>query len=156
MRVLLQHSKTDPFGQGTHVVVADPTAVSNMIAYLQQAQHRKGGEPLFLLEGQALTVATLVQRVQRILQQAGVADPQQFKGHSFRRGGATSLHAAGVPDSLIKVMGRWHSFSFTRYIDTSMELLLDASRAMARATSKGKSVSFALPDDMPWDGCPWE
>ncbi len=44
-------------------------------------------------------------------------DPASFSGHSFRRGGATALFQAGVPESQIKAHGRWKSDAFRRYID---------------------------------------
>lgn len=44
-------------------------------------------------------------------------DPASFSGHSFRRGGATALYQAGVPESQIKAHGRWKSDAFRRYID---------------------------------------
>ena len=51
---------------------------------------------------------------------------------SFRKGGATSLHEAGHPDSLIKLMGRWASFAFATYIDTPLHMLIDAGISLRK------------------------
>ncbi|XP_062590269.1 uncharacterized protein LOC134251855, partial [Saccostrea cucullata] len=47
-------------------------------------------------------------------------DSNTFKAHSFRIGAATQAHLQGFSDSQIRVMGRWHSESFKRYIRVSM------------------------------------
>ena len=57
-------------------------------------------------------------------------DDTQFHGHSFRKGGATSLAKAGVSDSVIQLVGRWASECYKLYIVTPMETLLEASRSM--------------------------
>lgn len=47
-------------------------------------------------------------------------DSHKFKAHSFRIGAATQAHLQGFSDSQIRVMGRWHSESFQRYIRVSL------------------------------------
>ena len=42
-------------------------------------------------------------------------DPARFGAHSLRIGGATAAAAAGVPPSVIRVMGRWNSDIFEIY-----------------------------------------
>ena len=37
----------------------------------------------------------------------GVSDPARFRGHSFRRGGATWAFHDGVPGKLIQIYGDW-------------------------------------------------
>jgi hypothetical protein len=157
MRLHIAQSKTDPFREGTHIVIANRTAIDAMIAYVDTAKHRSSESPLFVVAGKPLDVTTLIQRTQSMLQLARIANADKYTGHSFRRGGATSLHVAGVSDSLIKVMGRWKSFAFVRYIDTPIDLIMQASKAMSDNEEKGRTVRFTLPpDSMPWDSCPWE
>ena len=49
------------------------------------------------------------------LRSAGL-DMNHFSGHSLRIGAATSAAAAGVPDHLIKILGRWQSEAYQLYI----------------------------------------
>ena len=51
-----------------------------------------------------------------ILKGAGV--PGNYSSHSYRIGAATSAALAGVPDRVIKVLGRWFSDCYVRYIRT--------------------------------------
>ena len=44
-------------------------------------------------------------------------DPYSYAVHSFRRGGATALILAGVPDTAIMAHGRWSSQAYHAYFD---------------------------------------
>ncbi|XP_069129437.1 uncharacterized protein [Argopecten irradians] len=46
-------------------------------------------------------------------------DSSRYKGHSFRIGGATLAANRGMSDSQIRMLGRWHSDAFRKYIRTS-------------------------------------
>jgi hypothetical protein len=112
---------------------------------------------LLKIANKPLSVQQLVAGTQGLIERAGICNPKQFTGHSFRRGGATSLHVAGIADSLIRVMGRWKSFAFARYIDAPAQLILQASKAMSTAEGKGKMVKFDLPaQHMPWETDIWD
>ena len=43
--------------------------------------------------------------------------------HSFHMGGATALAAAGVPNSVIQIIGRWPRACFLRYIRLSTAIV---------------------------------
>ncbi len=133
MSVRLDQSKTDPFRQGTSVVIGNAKAIAYMLAYLQHRNQRLARQPLFAGDdGQALTASALVKFTQSLIARASIPNAHLFLGHSFRKGGATSLHEAGHPDSLIKQMGRWASFAFATYVDTPLHMLVEAGRSLQK------------------------
>ena len=77
-------------------------------------------------------------------------DEEQFSGHSLRRGGATSLFAAGVPAYLTKILGRWRSNCYEKYIETPLEMIRRAQKAMS--TVRFGSVWPVAPDGWEVEG----
>ena len=57
-----------------------------------------------------------------------------LKGQSFRIGAASAAATAGLPDWLIKVLGRWSSDCYQMYIRTPETVLLSAVPKMARVS----------------------
>ena len=54
-----------------------------------------------------------------------------YAGHSLRRGGATSLHARGVSDQVIMLLGRWRSDCFRLYMNASLVTLQSALKLLS-------------------------
>ena len=136
MSVRLDQSKTDPFRQGTAVIIGNSRAIEFMLVYLHRRNQTLARQPLFAGDdGQALTASALVKFTQLLIQRANIPNAHLFLGHSFRKGGATSLHEAGHPDSLIKSMGRWASFAFATYVDTPVHMLVEAGRSLQKVDS---------------------
>ena len=126
-------SKTDPFGRGVELFAGrtgrDLCPVTALLNYL--AIRSKEDGPLFILQdGRPLSRDLLVKKVRYAL---GIAGFQQdaYSGHGFRIGAASSAAAAGVPDHLIKAMGRWNSEAYLLYVKTPPETLASISRALA-------------------------
>jgi hypothetical protein len=150
MSVRLDQSKTDPFRQGASVIIGNSSAIRYMLAYLHRRNQRLARQPLFAgKDGQALAAGALVKFNQSIIERANIPNAHLFLGHSFRKGGATSLHEAGYPDSLIKIMGRWASFAFATYIDTPLHMIIEAGRSLQKkvdeihdATKRSSFCSF--------------
>ena len=117
----------------TNVTISNPHAIEYMLQYLEGRNTKLARQPLFVgSDGNALSARELVKFTQSLIDKANIPNSHLFLGHSFRKGGATSLHEAGQPDSLIKLMGRWSSFAFASYIDTPLHMLLEAGRSMSR------------------------
>lgn len=101
-------------------------AVTAMHTYLQlrslwfnNSMHAEA--PLFMnSSGLAVSRSHVAAQLSSSLASAGF-DAQLFSSHSFRRGGATTLAAAGVAASTIKTMGRWTSYCYQLYVETSVE-----------------------------------
>ena len=120
VRIHLKHSKTDPFRHGVDIYLGrtgrDLCPVGALLAFMAVRPAVKG--PLFVFaNGTRLTRDRLVEAVCRALQQAGIPTAG-YSGHSFRIGAATSAAEAGLQDSMVKMLGRWESSAYQRYIQT--------------------------------------
>jgi hypothetical protein len=131
--IKLHQSKTDPFGRGTLVRIAAPCALRAFRTYLAgcSSGQRASGAPLFAFDpGRPLSRRALLSATRHLCDRAGVDIAPGGRGVSFGRGGATSLAEQGVPDRLIKAVGRWKSFVYARYINESVSAIVDAAAAM--------------------------
>ncbi len=59
-------------------------------------------------DGSPLTRDGFVRQIRLIPSEVGL-DASEYAGHSFRRGAATTAALAGIPDHVIKMLGRWES-----------------------------------------------
>jgi len=59
-------------------------------------------------------------------------DPTCFSGHSFWIGAATTAAQVGVEDATIKMLGRWESAAYQRYIRTPRDQLASLSSRLAQ------------------------
>ena len=64
---------------------------------------------------------TLVAWLKSALDRLGIEC--NYSGYSFRIGAATTAATVGIPDHLIKTMGRWLSDAYQLYIHTSLIIL---------------------------------
>jgi hypothetical protein len=117
----LDASKTDPWRGGVDIVLATRTTINAMCAYLllrsQVATPEAASSPFLfaLASGAPITRTWLMPRVTLLLRLLHL-DPLRYSSHSFRKGGAVSLQAAGAPDSLVRQQGRWKSDAFLGYL----------------------------------------
>jgi len=133
LQVHLKASKTDPFREGVDVYVGksgnDICPISAMSAYLSSRGGQDG--PLFLFEdGTFLTKDQFVSAVREALKFIRI-DPSKYSGHSFRQGAATTAQSRGISDVTIKMLGRWKSSVYTRYIQTPRSQLAAFSSQLA-------------------------
>ena len=132
--VTLKQSKTDPFRMGVTIFLGRTgnllCPVAAVLAYLAIRPQSPG--PLFIFsDGSYLTRDRLVAHLRAGLQQAGV-DASRFSGHSFRIGAATMAAQAGIEDAVIKMLGRWKSSAYQRYVRTPRDQLAAIASRLAR------------------------
>ena len=135
--VTLKSSKTDFSRQGQSVVIAKAPgpvcAVSAMQQFFLTTRPSRG--PLFSFRsGRLLTRSAVICLLRDAARCAGLPY-HSLKGHSFRIGAASTAAAAGLPDWLIKVLGRWSSDCYQLYIRTPQQVLLSAAPRMAGVSS---------------------
>jgi Phage integrase family len=103
--------------------------------------------PLFAMEdGTPLTRKALTKALRNALIAARVPNAELYKGHSFRRGGATSLARVGVADSVIKTIGRWKSHAYQLYVDIDLNIMCSAAMQVGKlkAMFGGNDVSSSM------------
>ena len=129
----LPYSKGDPRGNGVQVPLPKSNGVlcpiKAITAYLESLPARRANAPLFQRNGRAVQREWMVSKLRDFLFRLGL-HPENYAGHSFRVGAATSAAAAGVPDSLVKVMGRWKSDCFRVYVRTTLDSMLQCGRTI--------------------------
>ena len=100
-----------------------------MLSYL--AMRQGSDDALFIFrDGEPLTRARLVLHLRSALEQCGI-ESSQYSGHSFRIGAASAAAQAGIEDSVIQMLGRWHSSAYLRYIRIPREQLASISAQIA-------------------------
>ena len=84
--------------------------------------------------GPLLTRERFVKELRAALK-AGGFRADDYAGHSFRIGAATTAASHGMPDSLIKTLGRWESAAYTLYIRTPHSVLCSVAKSLVGAGS---------------------
>jgi integrase len=111
-------SKTDPFRQGVTVRIVAASAVQSILDYLWR-HPRPPGQGGFLLsnaDGTPLTTRQFLRSTELGLTNLGITPGPRFTGVSLRHGAATTLGRMGVPERVIKVLGRWRSEAYHVYV----------------------------------------
>ena len=92
---------------------------------------RKRGRPLFRFHSSnPLTRPKFVEELQRALAAVG-GDSDRYSGHSFRSRAATLAAVRGIEDSQIKLLGRWKSVAYQRYIQPQGTQLARVARCLS-------------------------
>ena len=145
----LKHSKTNQYGERVTVIrlaglrghVLDPVGAFTAMCALCPAGPAM---PAFcvLLDGvvSVLCHQDFVAVTKRLVHDMG-GEVSDYSGHSYRRGGATCAHAAGVPGLDIMRVGDWTSDQYLDYIWRSPAQCRACSESMMRAIA-----ASALPD----------
>jgi integrase len=135
----LKASKTDVERRGVDIRLfrtrTAVCAVTSLRRFLLLRPINRSDTPLFCSpNGQPFTRRTFVSNLKHLLVRAGIS-PTSYSGHSLRIGAATSAAAAGIPDHLIQVLGRWSSLSYLRYIRIDSSIIQNAQVKISNFSS---------------------
>ncbi|VDI20264.1 Hypothetical predicted protein [Mytilus galloprovincialis] len=137
----LKESKTDPFRKGIDIKLFKiDHSICPFLALKRYLSIRHSvfgigfpSDPLFITGNrEALTRPFFLVKFKNILELCGY-DPNLYNGHSFRSGAATSAGKARVEDHMIKVLGRWKSDSYCRYIKISPTSIKYAQQSLTES-----------------------
>ena len=148
VQIHLKRSKCDQFGVGADIVVGSTSKslcpVTAILQYTKIRGERPG--PFFVLpSGDPVTKPWFISQLRTILAAVGLQE-SQYAGHSFRIGATTMAALAGVEDSTIQTLGRWHSAAFLQYIRMPKAKLASLSGLMARCSHNSQIRSSAPPN----------
>ena len=155
VRIFLRKAKTDPFGKGIDIFLSrslcDVCPVIALTSYLT-CRPLRGRGPLFIhADGSPLLKGQFITKLRRALSHMNI-DESKYSGHSFRIGAATSAAMAGVPDHMIKMMGRWESSAYLLYVRTPRESLAALSRLLMQPA--GGTTQQATAEVPPVESAP--
>ena len=116
----LPKSKNDPYGQGCRVFL--PRIPNSPYCPVWRLEHLAKGKAdndlLFTWDSSPhlpITRNSFLKKLQSVLINMGY-DPKLYSGHSLRRGGAVTAERCGIAPKMIKLLGRWNSDCYKRYL----------------------------------------
>ena len=115
--ITIKASKTDPFRSGIKVRVCRIGGMLCPVDAIMKYMNYRGLSPgpFFILScGEVITRKFVAAFVTMTL-----PNDINLNTHSFRIGGASAAASCGIPDSAIKILGRWSSDCYRRYIHLS-------------------------------------
>ena len=143
--LLLKRSKTDRCNRGVYIPyyrtnnnLCPIRQLRTYLKYRSQLFYHlsPNATPLFITpSGRALSPQEFVKHLRHVLSSLGV-DPSRYSGHSIRIGAASTAAKAGIPVYLIKILGRWSSEAYRRYISVSSSTISNAFFLLSAVHSK--------------------
>jgi hypothetical protein len=141
------HSKSNQFGQRTHVIPYAACSDKRLCPVLCLLSHL-GASPLqahvplfnYCVRGRDTfySHSAFVARLKAGVAQCGL-DPKEISCHSLRRGGATLSFQSGLSAEHIKKRGDWRSDCYQRYLVIDPESSMEVARTLSR-TAAGMST----------------
>lgn len=131
----LPMSKTDKGNQGVTIPIAKTGGPLCPYAHMKRlfdSRPYNPEAPLFALANGTFSRHTVITAMQRRIGALGTP-PQNYLGHSFRKGAAQEAARAGLTEEEIKLLGRWKGTSVKRYFTTSPDRFLLLQRRVHRS-----------------------
>ncbi|CAM4922985.1 unnamed protein product [Rotaria socialis] len=137
----LKRSKTDRCNYGVYIRYYRTNnclcPISHLHTYIKHRSKLFGhlssnSSPMFIMPtGRALTRTEFVKRLREVISSFGI-NSSFYSGHSLRIGAASTAAKAGLPIYLIKILGRWSSEAYRRYISVSSSTISNAFLLMSK------------------------
>ena len=149
VQIHLKRSKCDQEGAGSDIVLGVTGLHLCPIRALLQFIETWGSQPGAFFLDAPVTKPWFITQIRELLAAIGLQQ-KDYAGHSFLIGAATTAAVAGLEDSMIRTLGRWHSSAFLQYIRTPKEQLAAISKNLARAAgAPGSRRGGTQPDRLP-------
>ena len=134
MTIRIKGSITDQFRRSTSILISKTSTstcpVRAMKHFIKYGHHHRS-LPLYTFQDGTFLIRHRVSMMTKSLISSKVSDTYLYSSHSYQIGAATAAAAAGIPDSLIQILGRWHSNAYRSYIRISPKVLCNATRLIA-------------------------
>ena len=132
--LFLKESKADKFKRGVPVVISRTNSVfcpfSSMSIYLQCRARSLPQDPLFIIPGgNPMSRPWFAEKLKLLCLYCGLS-PEFYTPHSLRIGAATTA-ALKVPVATLKILGRWSSAAYERYVRLNRAEILLAQNLMS-------------------------
>ena len=140
--VYQNHSKTNQFMSSTRIVPLVPTSIKALdpvfhYSKLVSEHVMPGNFPAFSFYAagivKCVTHQSFTTFLKLLLVKIGL-NPDDWSGHSFRRGGASLLYRLGIDPLTIQACGDWSTDTFLRYLEVNFDRLWSAQNTMASFT----------------------
>lgn len=134
--VRIRKSKTDQRAAGQTVALVRTQHITSAYTWLKKLlslypRSLPADTPLFTLGGVRLAPSGVANLVKDVVERFSNFNPDDFAGHSLRRGGLTALSCAGAPLSVVQLLARHRDPASTAaYIAPPLHIYADAQLAM--------------------------
>jgi Phage integrase family len=135
-------------------------AVKHYLNLLGQLSSREAKSAFFARgpeskSGASMTKRQFTDKLKAHVKKLGL-NPDNYAGHSCRRGGCTAMFLAGVSETFIAAHGRWRSLEYRKYLDFVNDtqwrptlLLAERSRAGLMMSAAHAAQLIQLPGTRP-------
>ena len=126
LMINIKKSKTDQFKRGLTIVLGKTNSQICPVAAILTHLHLRGQKngPIFIFkDGSPLTRDIFSRLVNQTVKNAGWQGI--FSSHSFCVGAASTAASLGVPDYMIRAMGKWNSDAYLTYVKLPRQRISD-------------------------------
>ena len=147
IKVSIKQSKTNPFRHGVNLYLGktdkDICPVKGIFAI--SGYPRQSTRPLFMGNNEKMLTRQIFSTELDCILSKLKLDKGSYNMHSFRIGAATSAMEAGIPETQIKMLGRWQCNAYQGYVKTPPEDLAKLSKLLASKCKPCRNKMWSQP-----------